>query len=62
MCPPDLEQRNPPIDAASRREATAEIARLRGELRFAHLTVHLKTTARLTAEQIESYDRLRGYG
>lgn len=49
------------IDEASLRQATAEIADLQGELRFTHLAAHLETTARLTAEQIESYDRLRGY-
>lgn len=50
------------IDEGSLREATSEIARLHGELRFAHLTAHLQTTALLTAAQIATYDRLRGYG
>lgn len=49
------------IDEAALREATGEIARLYGELRFAHLKAHLETRAVLGAEQIELYDRLRGY-
>ncbi len=49
------------IDEASLREATAEIARLQGELRLTHLAAHLKTSELLTAEQIARYDLLRGY-
>ncbi len=49
------------IDEAALRDATAEIARLYGELRFAHLRAHLETRAVLTEAQIELYDRLRGY-
>lgn len=49
------------IDEAALRDATAEIARLYGELRFAHLRAHLETRAALTEAQIELYDRLRGY-
>ncbi len=49
------------IDEPSLRQATSEIARLQGELRFAHLTAHLKTTDQLTSEQVARYDRLRGY-
>ena len=49
------------IDEPSLRRATTEIARLQGELRLAHLSAHLATADLLTAEQIERYDRLRGY-
>ena len=38
-----------------------EIATLRGELRLAHLRAHLAMKTILTPEQIEAYDRLRGY-
>jgi len=37
-----------------------EIAALRGEIRFAHVEAHLAMTALLTAQQVETYDRLRG--
>ena len=53
--------------AAGRAEAravetlTAEIGRLNGALRAAHLFAHIETRALLSAEQIERYDRLRGY-
>lgn len=49
------------IDEASLEAATREIAELQGRLRFVHLRAHLETTRLLTPEQIESYDRLRGY-
>jgi hypothetical protein len=39
----------------------SEIARLYGELRFIHLAAHLSTRAILTADQVATYDRLRGY-
>ena len=40
----------------------AEIGRIRAELRYAHLRAHVETRARLDAEQVRTYDRLRGYG
>jgi Spy/CpxP family protein refolding chaperone len=43
------------------RDLIAEIARIRGELRFAHVRAHLEMRALLTPEQIERYDELRGY-
>ena len=43
------------------REAVREIARLRGELRIAHLKWHLKTLPVLTPAQAARYDELRGY-
>jgi Spy/CpxP family protein refolding chaperone len=39
-----------------------ESAQARAELRFVHLLRHLETPALLTATQIASYNRLRGYG
>lgn len=38
------------------------VAELRGQLRAVHLSAHVLTRAVLTAEQLRSYDRLRGYG
>ena len=49
------------IDGDRLRAATDEIASLRGELRFTHLRAHLETRALLSSDQIEAYDRLRGY-
>lgn len=50
------------IDAASLERLVAEIARLEGELRAAHLLAHLETRRVLSEEQVAAYDRLRGYG
>ncbi len=41
---------------------TTEIGDLLGRLRHAHLRAHLETRAVLSPEQVEAYDRLRGYG
>lgn len=49
------------IDDESLRAATAEIATLSGALRFAHLRAHLQTRAILSSDQVDAYDRLRGY-
>ena len=43
------------------RKAVADIARLKGELRAAHLKWHLRTVPLLTPAQIARYDALRGY-
>lgn len=50
------------IDAAQLQELTSEIARLQGELRATHLQAHVEQRALLTPEQVQKYDRLRGYG
>jgi Spy/CpxP family protein refolding chaperone len=50
------------VDPASLRRATQEIGVLLGALREVHLRAHLETTALLTSEQIDHYDRHRGYG
>lgn len=39
-----------------------EIAKLQGELRLVHLNTHLEMKRLLSAEQIQEYDELRGYG
>lgn len=49
-------------DAATLEALVAEIAGLRGELRWTHLRAHLAVAAILTPHQRHSYDRLRGYG
>ena len=38
-----------------------DIAQTRSQLRFIHLSAHLKTPRILTAKQIETYNQLRGY-
>jgi Spy/CpxP family protein refolding chaperone len=43
------------------RELTGAIARLQGDLRYAHLSAHLGVKRALTEEQIAKYDELRGY-
>lgn len=42
-------------------ERVADVYRLEGELATAHLVAHLRTAEILTAEQIDQYQRLRGY-
>lgn len=49
-------------DQAALRASVAEIARLQGELRVAHLGAHLEMRRVLTPEQIRKYNELRGYG
>jgi Spy/CpxP family protein refolding chaperone len=48
-------------DSGAVKAATADIARLTGELRFAHLAAHLAVTRLLTPAQRERYQMLRGY-
>ena len=49
------------IDAGKLNAATAGIARLRGDLRAAHLAAHLEMRRLLSPHQIAKYDELRGY-
>ena len=49
------------IDAGKLSAATAEIARLQGNLRAAHLSAHLEMRRLLSPAQIKKYDELRGY-
>ena len=50
------------ISPVSLEAALLEIGELRARLRYAHLEAHLRQKALLTPAQVESYDRLRGYG
>ena len=43
------------------RQLLEEIAQVQKQLRFAHLSTHLKTPDILTVEQIDLYNKLRGY-
>lgn len=43
------------------RDLLSHIARVREELRYIHLSTHLKTPEILTAAQIDKYNILRGY-
>lgn len=43
-------------------EVLGEIARLQAELRGVHLNAHIEQREVLSAEQVESYVQLRGYG
>lgn len=49
-------------DRDSMTAETASIGELQGRLRSVHLAAHLEMRAILTADQIASYCRLRGYG
>jgi len=49
------------ITDASLRNKLQQIADVRKELRYVHLATHLKTPAILSTQQIELYNRLRGY-
>ncbi len=49
-----------PTEAETNR-MTEHLGIMRGQLRAIHLLAHIESTRELTAEQIERYDRLRGY-
>lgn len=49
------------IDARKLRASTTGIARLRGDLRAAHLAAHLEMRRLLSPQQVKKYDELRGY-
>ncbi len=63
----DLEERlersfqDETIDEDQLARLTDEIAAVEGDLREAHLRAHLETKDILSPEQVEEYDRLRGY-
>ena len=40
---------------------TEHLGIMRGQLQAIHLLAHIESTGELTVEQIERYDRLRGY-
>ena len=58
-----LEQafRDRSVTEVSLRAMLREIGERRAELRYVHLSTHLRTPAILTEEQIRRYDELRGY-
>lgn len=49
------------IDDDGLRTTVREIARMKGELRIAHLRRHLEMKRILTPEQVDRYDELRGH-
>jgi hypothetical protein len=49
------------IDDAGLHGILADIGRVQGELRYAHLKYHLAMRGLLSPDQIATYDRLRGY-
>jgi Spy/CpxP family protein refolding chaperone len=53
---------NGTVDEASMRAATDRIGALQGHLRAVHLSAHIATRKLLTAEQLATYDSMRGYG
>ena len=53
--------RDEAIDEDALAQLTEESAAIEGSLREVHLGAHLKTRDTLSAEQVEEYDRLRGY-
>lgn len=50
------------INAESLEKALAEIGNIKARLRYVHLEAHLRQKRLLTATQIATYDRIRGYG
>lgn len=51
-----------PVTRERLRDLLSAIAEVQRDLRFVHLAAHLETPAILTAGQIDTYNRLRGYG
>ena len=49
------------MDDQSLEAAVERVAALSGKLRYVHLRAHLRTKAMLTADQVQEYDRQRGY-
>jgi len=49
------------LEADSLQAALTELGLLKARLRYVHLEAHLRQRDILTDEQIEAYDRLRGY-
>lgn len=59
----ELEQgfQNRTITVEALKQLLGEIAQVRSALRYVHLSAHLETPGILEPEQIENYNRLRGY-
>lgn len=49
------------VTRASLERLTKNVEELKGRLRYVHLAAHIDSRSILTSQQIESYDRLRGY-
>ena len=49
------------VDPQKLQISVSGVSKVRGEIRLAHLTAHLKMKQILTAEQTSEYDKLRGY-
>jgi hypothetical protein len=58
----DQQFANHSITAESLKAATAQIGATQAELRNTHLKYHLQTAQVLSAEQMQHYSTLRGYG
>lgn len=50
-----------PVSDAALRKLLADVEASRSALRYVHLAAHLTSPPHLTAEQIKSYNKLRGY-
>jgi len=50
------------MKTAEMKKVVEEIGRLQGEYRWTHLNAHLSVTPLLSAEQVGTYKKLRGYG
>jgi len=50
------------VDPASLDMMLQSIARIEARIRYIHLAAHLEQKRLLSAEQVQRYDRLRGYG
>lgn len=50
------------VTETSLKRLAADIARLKGELRYVHLRAHLAMRRILSSEQVQKYNSLRGYG
>ena len=57
----DLLFKNKKANLQNLKEATLQIGQTQAKLRGAHLRYHLSTVEILTPEQINSYNKLRGY-
>jgi hypothetical protein len=53
--------RNGSVTSSTLRISLQRIAQVRAELRYTHLSTHLKTPQILSKEQIAKYNKLRGY-
>ena len=49
------------ISLASLKKLVSTAEELRGQLRYGHLAAHIDARSVLNAQQVEAYDRLRGY-